>query len=150
MDSQAEVSMSVSRQHDLTEVTEIYNQPCDLLLAVMSANREVVTFVYAFVAGIWHRFYLDAGLLFWDEGVAPDEEEDLDQGEIYVDLAARLRTVGNTFKEIRMANSRLTLRFSGGARLVLEEIDDVTIIAENVGNPNIETLSPGSKGVSSA
>ncbi len=124
--------MIVSRQDELTEVSELYCRVCDRLLAVAPPSLEVVTFFYALVEGVWHRFYLDAGLLFWDEGQAPEEEEDLYEGDTYVDLSARLNVVGKAIEEIRMANGRLTLRFSGGARLVLEDRDDDTFIAESV------------------
>ncbi len=98
--------MIVSRQDELTEVSELYCRVCDRLLAVAPASLDVVTFFYALVEGVWHRFYLDAGLLFWDEGQAPEEEEDLYEGDTYVDLSTRLNVVGKAIEEIRMANGR--------------------------------------------
>jgi hypothetical protein len=68
---------------------------------------------------VWHRFYLDAGLLFWEEGSCPDPEDDLLEGERYTDLGEALSVVGAAIGEIDMHDSQLTLQFENGARLVL-------------------------------
>ncbi|WP_146658017.1 hypothetical protein [Enhygromyxa salina] len=77
--------------------------------------------MYMESAGVWHRFFLDAGLLFWAEGPGPDAEEDLLAGDEYVDLGAQLGVIGEAIGEIVMANCVLTLEFANGARLVLEQ-----------------------------
>ena len=43
----------------------------------------------------WHRFYLDACCLFWHEGRPPDPENDLEDGDEYVDWGAQLGVVGS-------------------------------------------------------
>jgi hypothetical protein len=86
---------------------------------------------------IWHRFYLDAGLLFWEEGAHPELEDELLEGEGYVDLGERLRVLGGRIAEILMGDCKLLLRFDNGARLVLRngpQDDGAEVVEESVGH----------------
>ncbi len=67
--------------------------------------------------GQWHRFYLDAGLLFWKEGEAPDSKDDLLYGEVYISLADELRVKRNKIRRVEMDNSELCVLFDNSARL---------------------------------
>lgn len=84
----------------------------------------------------WHRFYLDAGLLFWEEGSAPDEANDLLTDEIYVDWGKQLLVIGIAVSEIAMADSTLILRFQNGATAVLKRgpQDEMTSFAQLAGS----------------
>jgi hypothetical protein len=92
--------------------------------------------LYLELSGVWHRFYLDAGLLFWEEGACPDPDDDLLEGERYVDLGEALCVVGVAIGDIEMNDSQLMLRFENGARLVLRSM------AQDVGTEVVE-LVPG-------
>ena len=69
---------------------------------------------------MWHRFYLDAGILFWEEGLAPDPSEDLLEGDYYRDIGKELQVERYAISGITMFNSRLVLEFENGARLTLK------------------------------
>jgi hypothetical protein len=88
--------------------------------------------LYIQLNGQWHRFYLDAGLLFWREGDEPDPEDDLLEGDDYSDLTKALAVNGCLIEEIRMHEGTLTVRFDNGALLELrsEPQDEGTIIVK--------------------
>jgi hypothetical protein len=76
--------------------------------------------LYIELAGASHRFFLDAGILFWEEGLSPDPEDDLVDDEAYTDFGAALCVEGVAISEIDMADCLLTLKFTNGASLVLK------------------------------
>jgi hypothetical protein len=84
------------------------------------------------VAEVWHRFYLDAGLLFWEEGVAPDPDDEVLEGETLEDVGRGLGIVGVPILKIEMSAGRFVVGFGGGGRIVLEcgEEDDSGHIVE--------------------
>jgi len=86
--------------------------------------------IYLEADDTWHRFYLDAGLLFWEEGSEPNEDDDLLDGECYVDWCSALDVRGVRVSSIKMAESVLTLSFENGAHVVLKHgpRDDATSI----------------------
>lgn len=86
----------------------------------------------------WHRFYLDAGLLFWEEGPAPDEANDLLTDEMYVDWGKQLMVIGVAISRKTMAASMLTIRFQNGATAVLKlgPRDEMTSFAQLAGSQN--------------
>jgi hypothetical protein len=111
--------LGLSRQDADTEMTELLGRTCEQLV-VLPAESEIVVF-YTRIDGAWHRFFLDAGLLFWREGGRPDSEEDLDGEESYADLAAELNLMGATFTALAFHDGFLELTFSNGARIVCSE-----------------------------
>jgi len=120
----------IRRQHEETNIPELRGATCSAFKAVQTTTFIVLLFVRLDEAR--HRFYLDAGLLFWDEGSAPDAEGDLLDGEAYRDLAVELDVLEKTVDEIIMRDDHLTLTFRNGARLVLKEgvRDEGTTIVE--------------------
>ncbi len=116
----------VLRQHANTVLHELRGATCESFLAVPHAssrdadnNGYLYLYLYLNLDNTWHRFYIDAGLLFWEDGRAPDAEDDLTEGEAYVDVGDMLGVGGVAVTEIRMADGRLTLSFDGGPRVVL-------------------------------
>jgi hypothetical protein len=111
--------LSLTRQHAETEMTELLGRTCEQLV-VVPAEDEYLVF-YMRVDGVWHRFFLEAGLLFWREGGRPDSEEDLDSEESYTDLSAELNLTGAAFNTLAFRDGFLELSFSNGARIVCAE-----------------------------
>jgi hypothetical protein len=111
--------MVIVRQHEATEITEIYGAICTAFVAVATHDNKPVGPLYIQLAQEWHRFYLDAGLLFWQQGAEPDPDDDILEGEHYWNIGTALGVVGIAIQEARMDNSTLTLSFHNGARLVL-------------------------------
>jgi hypothetical protein len=118
--------MCISRQHAETEVTELVSAVCQQLLAVPGTAPDVIVALYLLADGTWYRFFLDAQLLFLDESPGPDPEEDLDTGQSYIDLSSMLGCAGSRIEEFVMTGGTLTMKFSGGASLVLREEDGRT------------------------
>src|SRR5687768_3807675 len=104
--------MGVTRQDAETELHELVGRTCDQLVFV-PADEEIVVF-YACSDGVWHRFFLEGGLLFWREGPRPDSEGDHDSEESYIDLAAELNLGGASFSAISFREGILELSFSNG------------------------------------
>ncbi len=128
----------IIRQDEETEVPELRGARCDEMRAVVSASPpDSVEVVYLLSSGVWHRFFLDAGLLFWEEGLAPDADGDLADGARYVDIAEQLGVRGRTFELIAMKDSVLTIEFSNGARLRLRgTVTEVEVYMETTTAPH--------------
>lgn len=115
----------IRRQHDDTSLPELVGACCTAFRAVTRRRDQRFGPLYLQLSGVWHRFYLDAGLLFWEEGPGPDPEDDLLEGERYTDLAEALHAAGAAIREVEMHDCQLTLRFENGGRLVLRnQVED--------------------------
>jgi hypothetical protein len=114
-----ERALGLTRQDADTDMTELLGLTCEQLV-VVPADGEILVF-YARIDGGWHRFYLEAGLLFWREGSRPDSEEDLDSEESYSDLSAELNMTGASFITLGFHEGFLELALSNGARIVCSE-----------------------------
>ena len=110
---------TIRRQHENTSLPELRGARCSDFIAVSSEQGQRLGLLYIRLSGVWHRFYLDAGLLFWEEGSSPDPEDDVLEGERYTDLGEALCVVDVAIGEIDMHDSQLTIQFENGARLVL-------------------------------
>lgn len=115
-------SKLVSRQHDETQVPEVYGIPCSIFHAVYGSKSHYLGPMYLKLHDTWHRFYLDAGLLFWKEGEEPDPDDDLLDDDKYLDWGQQLGVVGNALSEVSMKDSTLILRFDNGAEVVLKQM----------------------------
>lgn len=112
----------VTRQHDETEVAEVYGIPCLALLAFYKVKEPAdVGKVYMKLDEIWHGFYLEGGHLHWQEGQEPQPELDLADSESYVDWGSQLRVIGVAPTEISVASAELKMRFENGAEVVLRD-----------------------------
>lgn len=125
---------TIRRQHEHTSIPELYGKHCAEFKVVLRESDNHYGPMFLHLSGVWHRFYLDAGLLFWEEGPGPDPENDLLDGERYTDFASRLGVIGIPISRIEMDGSRLRLDFDNGARLVLgtEVEDDGAVLIELV------------------
>lgn len=109
----------ISRQHGNTAVAELAGSTCQKFLAVTDANECSVSLMFMQVSNVWHRLFLDAGLLFWEEETGPDADNDLGDDEKYTDLGARLKVNGGTIELIRMTDGVLLVIFTNSACLEL-------------------------------
>jgi len=81
---------------------------------------------YLTAAGVSHRFYQDAGLLFWGSDESLDPEYDLCFGESYEDLGELLNANGARILDISFKDFVLVMKFENGARIAFTAgIDDV-------------------------
>jgi hypothetical protein len=101
-------------------VPELAGKSCNELIAVPAEQPDGILVLYLLADSTWHRLFIDEGVLFLNEH-APDREDDLGEGESYVDLAAKLACRGNAIESVRMENRRLTIRLSGNVSLTLSE-----------------------------
>ncbi|NJK31242.1 MAG: hypothetical protein HC927_01845 [Deltaproteobacteria bacterium] len=124
---------TLHRQAASTSLPELHSADCSAFTSITD-TANFVGLLYIRLRGTWHRFFLDAGLLFWDEGPSPDPEADLLEGETYTDLADTLRINGAAIDEIVMHDSHLRITFTNGAKLVLQQGpgDEETRIVELV------------------
>lgn len=109
----------IFRQDEETSIPELYGQRCTGFGAVVRSRDEHWGPVHLQLDGGWHRFYLDAGLLFWAEIPEPTMEDDLSDGETYRDIGSTLRVLGAAITKIEMHDSTLVLEFGTGARIIL-------------------------------
>lgn len=110
---------TIRRQHENTSIPELRGTCCTAFKAVIREQDKRLGLLYIQLFSVWHRFFLDAGLLFWEEGRCPDPDDDVLEGEHYIDLGESLRVIGASVQEIEMRDSTLTLQFDNRARLVL-------------------------------
>lgn len=113
-------TQKIRRQHEDTRFPELRGARCSAFRAVTDVHKQHLSPLYIQLSGEWHRFYLDAGLLFWEEGSGPQPEDDLLPDEQYTDLGETLSVVDVAIDDIFMRDSKLTLQFQNGARLVLK------------------------------
>ena len=117
----------ITRQHDDTSMTEIVGECCQDFIVVYDEDDEICEIFYLKLSHISHRFYNDAGLLFWRSGENPDEDDDLYGGNCsYTDLGKKYDIVGSLIESISYQNDHLEMKFSNGVRLLFESgVDDV-------------------------
>lgn len=122
----------VRRQHETTRIPELRGARCTAFLAVRDNQSGFVGPLYIELDGAWHRLFLDAGLLFWQEGLEPEPDDDLLGGEDYADYASELGVRGQTLEEVTMEDCQVSLRFQNGGHLVLRQRvqDDGTEVVE--------------------
>jgi hypothetical protein len=121
--------MAVTRQHDKTEIIEIEEKICEKLIAVGKSLNLPLSFMFILVSGVWHRFYLETGVLFWVEGVTPDVEEDLCAGDKYLNLLCDSRIENAMLKSVKMENGVLTISFIEGNTIHFFEQDENTYLS---------------------
>ena len=109
----------IHRQDEETTIPELYGQRCSAFGAVVRSRDGHWGLAYLQLDGGWHRFYFDAGLLFWSEIPAPNLEDDLGDGQDYRDIGVSLRVLDAAITRIEMRDCTLVLEFGTGARVVL-------------------------------
>lgn len=123
--------MNIYRQHDETELSEIYGMDCKKIMAVPSGQKDIVHCLYLYVGSIWLRIFINAELLFVDECEGPDPEDDLDEDEEYIDYWGSLEKRNNIIESACMKAGVFTIVFRGGAILMLSETEGGTLIKKN-------------------
>ena len=79
--------------------------------------------------GIWHRFFIDAGVVFWRTVEMPDEKPD-DGFDRYpqADLGFRHDLIGKKLERVSTIDlpggGEIRIEFEGGATLLLRDVDD--------------------------
>lgn len=116
--------MSISRQHEQTEIYEIHGAECKRMLAVPGANDGEIIFVHMLVGETWLRFFLDAGVLFVEEGVGPVPDEDLADGEDYIDLTAKYDCEGSKIEKASKHEDVFELALSADLIFTFKQVGD--------------------------
>ena len=118
------------RQHETTTVHEVASKRCSALLAVCNSNSKLALFYLHLEPDEWHRFFLDAGLLFWSSGGPPDPDNDLLEGDRYLDLGDSLQMVGHRITCVCMEDGVLKITMDNRSKLVLKEDGEGASILE--------------------
>ena len=119
-------TMNLTRQHAETELPELYGQPCQKLQVIRSKDAPCrVSIFYLRASDVWHRFYLDAGLLFWSEGSPPTHDDDLLDGEERVEMGDAWGLTGYDIEHVSFGGEGLLFRCSNGRgfRAVADTLD---------------------------
>jgi hypothetical protein len=90
--------------------------------------------------GLWHRFFIDAGVLFWSTVTEPDVHNTTADEEFHYpqqELGAERGLLGSTLQNVEFVDTppvySLRLHFSGGTTLILRnENDHNTLLVERV------------------
>ena len=117
------MSERVVRQDEETTVPEVCGSPISEFKVYFHSEDPInVGVLYLRLGDDWHRFYLDAGLLFWHNWEAvPDPYDDLEDGQDYIDWCEELGVIGVSLSEIDFRDEILTMRFENGAEVVLQD-----------------------------
>lgn len=113
--------MKVVRQHGETTIPELCGQICVRFCAVVDEGASALHVGHIQLGASWYRFFLDAGLFFWDLGTGPNPDDDLDAHSRYLDLGAALGVIGDQVSSIDYRNCQLRMEFARGARLVVRQ-----------------------------
>lgn len=111
----------VVRQDEETTVPEVCGIPISEFKVYFHSEDPIeVGVLFLRLGDIWHRFFLDAGLLFW-KNAAPDPENDLDDGQDYINWGEELKVIGATLSEVDFRDEILRMRFDNGAEVVIQD-----------------------------
>jgi hypothetical protein len=129
--------------HD--QIPQIAPQPCRALIAQEYWYRgELVTeanVLFLRLADVlWHRFFIDTGVVFWktvDEPDAPYEEGD--HRYPHRDIGVLHGRIGKRLANIRTIDlpggGELRLEFDDGKAIIVHDIDDCSTLAVEAGEP---------------
>lgn len=113
--------MTIVVQHETTSIEEIVGYRCLGFIGVGPVGRPDrldLLFIAFEETRVWHRFYVDAGILFWSPGEYDVEE--LLEGEVLRDLARELNLKGAKVLSAAIAESVFALHFEDGRQLLLK------------------------------
>ena len=80
--------------------------------------------------GDWYRFFLDAGLAFWEEG--EDLVNEIDENTREVDYAETYKLRNNCIKKIKCVNSTVIISFAEEKEFILKFKDETDIDSDSV------------------
>jgi hypothetical protein len=117
------MSERVGRQDEETTVPEVCGIPISEFKVYFHSEDPInVGVLYLRLGDNWHRFYLDAGLLFWqNRDAVPDPDDDLEDGQDYINWGEELGVIGVALSEVDFRDLTLTMRFENGAEVVLQD-----------------------------
>ncbi|MEZ8083715.1 hypothetical protein [Enterovibrio norvegicus] len=103
--------MSIIRQHSETEISELKGHHCDQLIGVGSTVSNGLSLFFIFVSGVMYKFFIDEGVLTWEESLQ-NPEDDLYDGESYIDLVSHFGIPrSGELRKIEMSDSTLKIHF---------------------------------------
>lgn len=73
--------MEVIRQHESTTLVELEDAECENFVGVHDRTADHYEVFYLVSNGVSHRFFLNAGLLFWRSHQNRDSDDDLVRGD---------------------------------------------------------------------
>lgn len=106
----------VTRQHDTTTLKELEGNVCEKFVGVFARDTDNYIIFYMVLDGVSHRFFLDAGILFWTSH-EDDSDDDLFDGDKSIDLGFRNGVLGEKVDYISIDECVLTLRFRNGKEI---------------------------------
>jgi len=118
--------MTITRQHNETEFPELAGKYCERILGVGTDITDEFSIFFIVISGIMYKFFIDEGVLFWDKCLQ-DPEEDLDEGERYVDILPSFRLNSANVVKIEMKNKKLLVQLDKGT-ILFEDNDGSTIV----------------------
>jgi hypothetical protein len=116
----------VARQHSETELSEIAGDVVERILAVRGTGNDGLVLFYVFIRGFWLRIFLDAGVLFLNVCDGPNAEDDLSEGDEYLDLSENYGINGEEVSKAFMKNGVFRIAFKSGAEFIFEQIGEKT------------------------
>lgn len=117
--------MNITRQHETTTIQELNNAECASLLGIGPGGEQGYYAWYIQANHTWYRFFIQHGILFWDTA-APDPEDDLAEGEEYrAVFDDSWPKEHRSIAKIAMEGGLLTIEFTGGRKLIVEEHEEI-------------------------
>jgi hypothetical protein len=114
----------VARQHSETELSEIACDTVERILAVRGTGNDSLVLFYVLIRGFWLRIFLDAGVLFLNVCDGPDAEDDLGEGDEYLDLSDNYGIKGEEVSKAFMKNGVFRIAFNSGAEFIFEQREE--------------------------
>ena len=78
-----------------------------------SSFKEDYSAFYIKLNGVFYRFFIETGVLFWRSDIEPDEEYDTEDGSIYVNLGEMFNVINREVEYISYEDPVLSIKFSG-------------------------------------
>ncbi|WP_281231420.1 hypothetical protein [Flavobacterium gelatinilyticum] len=84
----------------------------------------------------WHQYFLDIGIGFWEDWNFDELEIEEDDSFSYIDKTSEFnlfeRTIAKIWCEPEQNNSRITIAFESGEKLILKTTDPETFDSESL------------------
>lgn len=112
----------ITRQHSETDIPELVGYPLEKIIALKGEAKNSAALFYLFIKGMWFKVFLDNAVLFFDDCDGPDHEDDLEEGEEYLDIANYHHLDGEIVSAASMKNGVFCIGFKSGTELVFEEV----------------------------
>lgn len=105
--------MSIRIQSNEVEVPELVGTVIEEFWGVDNSISKEILFLYITLSGISYRFFIDEGVLFWEEG-SNDPEDDLEESQSYIDILSLYDVPLQPVKKIEMKDRKLSIILSAG------------------------------------